>query len=167
MPDLLVRPAMLSDASAIGRVHCRAWWETYTGLLPDAMMARLSEERSAENFRREGCRSLFVAELGGEMVGFCGYGLWREDTPAPTAGEIVGLYVLQKAQHKGIGTRLLHTALDTLHDGGCTSAALWVLESNTHAIGYYQALGFRDTGLTQGEGSLRERKMQMFLSKND
>lgn len=167
MSDLLVRPAMLSDASAIGRVHCRAWWETYTGLLPDAMMARLSEERSAENFRREGCRSLFVAVLDREIVGFCGYGLWREDTPDPTAGEIIGLYVLQKAQARGIGTRLLHTALDTLHNGGCTSAALWVLERNTHATDYYQARGFRDTGLTQGEGPLRERKMQLPLSSND
>ena len=65
MSDLVIRPALLTDAPAIGRVHCLAWRETYTGLLPDAMMARLSETRSAENFRREGCRNLLVAELDG------------------------------------------------------------------------------------------------------
>lgn len=81
MPDLVLRPARLSDAPTIGRVHCRAWRETYTGLLPDAMLARLSEERSAENFRREGCRNLLVAELDGEAVGFCGYGPWRGTAP--------------------------------------------------------------------------------------
>lgn len=163
MPDLVLRPALLSDAPAIGRVHCRAWRETYTGLLPDAMLARLSEERSAENFRREGCRNLLVAELDGETVGFCGYGPWRGSAPDPTLGEIVGLYVLQKAQRQGIGTRLLQSALDVLQSGGCTRAALWVLDSNAHAIGYYASRGFRDTGLIQGEGPLRERQMLLPL----
>lgn len=159
MPDLVLRSALLSDAPAIGRVHCRAWRETYTGLLPDAMMSRLSEERSTEIFRREGCCNLLVAELDGETVGFCGYGPWRGTAPDPTLGEIVGLYVLQKAQHRGIGTRLLQSALDTLQTGGSIRAALWVLDSNAHAIGYYVSRGFRETGLTQGEGPLRERQM--------
>lgn len=167
MSDFLIRPAALSDASGIGRVHCLAWRETYAGLLPDAILARLSEARSTEIFRREGCRNLFAGVLDGEIVGFCGYGPWRGEDSDPGLGEIVGLYVLQKAQHQGIGTRLLHTALAALRDDGCTSVALWVLASNAHAIGYYQAQGFRDTGLTQGEGPLLERKMQMSLSKND
>lgn len=159
MSNLVIRPALLSDAPAIGRIHCHAWRETYTGLLPEAMMARLSEARSTEIFRREGCRNLLVAELDGEAVGFCGYGPWRGEDSDPGSGEIVGLYVLQKAQHQGIGTRLLQAGLNALQAGGYTRAALWVLAGNAHAIGYYQARGFRDTGLTQGDGPLQERQM--------
>ena len=97
-------------------------------------------------------------------MGFCGYGPWRGADPTPALGEIVGLYVLQKAQHRGIGTRLLQAGLDALQTGGCARAALWVLDTNTRAIGYYRAQGFRDTGLTQGEGPLRERQMLLSLS---
>lgn len=32
MSNLVIRPALLSDAPAIGRIHCHAWRETYTGL---------------------------------------------------------------------------------------------------------------------------------------
>ena len=159
MTGLVIRPALPADAPAIGRIHCQAWRVTYTGLLPDAMMARLSEERSTEIFRREGCRNLFVAELDGEAVGFCGYGPWRGGESDPGLGEIVGLYVLQKAQRLGIGTRLLQAGADALQFGGSTRAALWVLAGNAPAIGYYQARGFRDTGLTQGNGPLQERQM--------
>lgn len=49
--------------------------------------------------------------------------------------------------------------LNALQSGGCTRVALWVLASNAPAIGYYQARGFRDTGLTQGNGPLQERQM--------
>ena len=162
-PALHIRPAAESDAQAIGRVHFHAWQETYTGLLPDAMMARLSEERSADIFWREGCRNIFVAVLEWEIVGFCGYGPWRGEASSPTLGEVVGLYVLQKAQRRGIGSHLLHTALDTLRSQGYTSAALWVLGSNTRAMEFYRAQGFRETGIPQGSGPLLERKMEILL----
>lgn len=162
-PSLLIRPAAESDAEAIGRVHFHAWQETYTGLLPGEIMSHLSEERSVGIFRREGCRNIFVAVLEEETVGFCGYGPWRGEAPPPTPGEVVGLYVLQKSQHKGIGAQLLHTALDTLHSQGYTTAALWVLGSNIRAMEFYRAQGFRDTGITQGSGPLLERKMEIHL----
>lgn len=159
MSDLLLRPATLSDAEGIGRVHCLAWRETYTGLLPDAMMTRLSVERSTAIFRREGCRNMMVALRNGEIVGFCGYGAWRGESAVPNLGEIVGLYVLQKAQGQGIGTSLMQAALEALREKGCSQAALWILDSNTHAIAYYARRGFQDTGLTQGSGPVLERQM--------
>lgn len=159
MSDLLLRPATLADAEGIGRVHCLAWRETYTGLLPDTMMARLSVERSTAIFRREGCRNMLVALHNSEIVGFCGYGAWRGESAVPNLGEIVGLYVLQKAQGQGIGTHLMRAALEALREKGCSQAALWVLDSNAHAIGFYAHRGFADTGLTQGSGPLLERQM--------
>lgn len=166
MSDLrvVIRPAAASDAGAVGRVHFLAWQQTYTGLLPDSIMSRLSEERSTAIFRREGCRDLFVALLDGEVVGFCGYGAWRGKGGDCDAGEVIGLYVLQKAQGLGIGTGLLRAALDTLRSRGYAGAALWVLGSNARAIGFYRARGFADTDVTQGDGPLLERKMEFCLS---
>lgn len=158
--SVLIRLASDADLEGIARVHFLAWQETYTGLLPDEIMARLSLERSKEIFRREGCGRIFVAVLDGEIVGFCGHSAWRGESAFPTLGEVVGLYVLQKAQHRGIGTRLLQAALDALQGEGYTSAALWVLDSNARAIGYYLSQGFRDTGITQGSAPFLERKME-------
>lgn len=163
-PRVVIRPATASDAGAVGRVHFLAWQQTYTDLVPDSIMSRLSEERSTALFRREGCRDLFVALLNGEVVGFCGYGPWRGKGGDCDAGEVFGLYVLQKAQGLGIGAGLLRAALDVLRSRGYASAALWVLDSNARAIGFYRAQGFADTGITYDDGPLREQKMELCLS---
>lgn len=85
----------------------------------------------------------------------------------PAARPAVSARCFSRTGHRhrleGIGTRLLQSAPDALQAGGCTRAALWVLDSSAHAIGYYASRGFRDTGLTQGEGPLRERQMLLSL----
>ncbi len=44
MGGVIPRPANVADADAIGALHVAAWRETYTGILPDEMLAALSVE---------------------------------------------------------------------------------------------------------------------------
>ena len=44
-----IRRATRDDASAIGRVHVETWQSAYAGLLPDAMLAGMSDVRHADD----------------------------------------------------------------------------------------------------------------------
>ena len=139
------RKAVPEDAEAVGSVHFRAWIETYTGLINEEYLSKLSAERSAGIFKRTACKDLFVAVVDGEIVGFCAHSASR-DADAVNCGEIQGLYVLKAYQRKGIGGELFRMTMDALRAEGYTSVSLWVLDSNVNAIAFYERSGLRSDG---------------------
>lgn len=154
-----LRAAKPGDAGVLGALHCRAWRETYPGLLPAAMLQSLSPEKSAARFAQEGCRDMLLAFCGGEPAGFCGFGPWRAG-PGAAEGEIIGLYVLKAYQRRGVGTALLRAALAALAARGLDRVSLWVLDGNEKAVQFYESFGFAATGETKGEPPLRERRLR-------
>ena len=157
--DFTIRPADVRDAAGIGFVHCRGWQTAYAGLLPETILQGMSPEKSAARFRQEGCRDTLVAEQNGRVVGFCGYGGWRDD-PDPDEGEIIGLYVLPECQRQGIGGALMKAALAELAAWGCRAVSLWVLQGNDRAARFYERQGFARTGQTKGTPPLVEFRMR-------
>ena len=157
--DFTIRPADVRDAAGIGFVHCRGWQAAYAGLLPETILQGMSPEKSAARFRQEGCRDTLVAEQNGRVVGFCGYGGWRDD-PDPDEGEIIGLYVLPELQRQGIGAALMKAALAELAARGCRAVSLWVLQGNDRAARFYERQGFARTGQTKGRPPFVEFRMR-------
>jgi ribosomal protein S18 acetylase RimI-like enzyme len=107
-----IRPADVADADAIAQVHITAWRETYLGTVPASVLTSLSLVRHAELWRSRLSgptwrTSTFVAtDAVGMVVGFgsCGpsqAALLRYD------GEIYAIYILRRAQHQGLGRRLM------------------------------------------------------------
>ena len=148
--DVGLRVARLADGPAIGRLHIASWRETYTGLVPAALLARLSaEDRSAEwravieDSAAHGGSAVIVAETGGEIVGFAAFGTQRDGALAARGfgGEIGAIYVLRANQRAGVGRALMRMAARGLSDRGHGGAALWVLEGNAAARSFYERLG--------------------------
>ena len=138
---LEIRDTLPQDAKATGYVHYTSWLETYSGLVDPAFLSRTSPERSRELSLRC-CDRTLVAQLNGEIVGFACYGTNPSGDP-----EIFGLYLLKKAQGLGIGRKLLDAAIQKINSKG--PVYLWVLQGNTHAIGFYEHYGFRLNGIQQ------------------
>lgn len=147
--DAVIRKARKTDAEQIGNVHYKAWIETYTGLLPEDYLVTRSAEKSADLFRKTGCRNLVVAEKKGEIVGFCGWGEFRDSTSEECTGEIQGIYVLDTYKRKHIGQRLMCYALEQLIKNNYQKAGLWVLDTNKNAIRFYERMGFEHNGATK------------------
>src|SRR5262249_37205224 len=86
-----IRPAQDADAEAIARVHVEAWRESYRGLVPDEVLARLSVERRANDWRTwlgdaDGGPIVRVAEdEAGAIVGFASGGRARDPRLATDA----------------------------------------------------------------------------------
>jgi ribosomal protein S18 acetylase RimI-like enzyme len=84
-----------------------------------------------------------VAEEGGRVIGFAGFGPSRNEHAPPGEGEVYALYVLPDRWRSGVGGRLLAAAERSLSDAGFEAAILWVLDSNDGARRFYEALGWR------------------------
>lgn len=141
---------MTSEEEAKGKayVHCTAWKEAYRGLLSsdylDGRTLEFSEGRALDAFRAG--ISTLLAKDADEVIGFADYGpCWDEDLPH--AGEVYAIYLLSGYYGKGIGSRLMNTALQAMpeHD----EIVVWVFEGNERAIRFYEGLGFRFDGKSQ------------------
>lgn len=126
-------------------VHWKSWQEVYAGIVDPGYLSALTLEKYREIARRWPDR-LLVAKDGGRVVGFAGYGPYRDGT-LPDTGEIFALYILKEYFGTGLGQRLMDAALEKLEGYG--RAALWVLEDNKRAIRFYEKCGFRADGTRQ------------------
>jgi GNAT superfamily N-acetyltransferase len=159
----IIRPALESDADALGSVHVASWQTTYAGLVPDEYLAGLSTEGRAERWRAgltnpESRTIVLVGELTpGEVVGFAAFGPEREGL-APYTGELYALYLIKAAQGHGLGRALLSAAAGHLRETGHSAWMCWVLAGNP-ARGFYEAMGgirFREKPIEIGGRSLIE-----------
>lgn len=142
----MIRAATTGDAAAIAAVHVTGWRETYTGLLPDAMLAGLDEGERAQRWARmlgDGETRAFVAEQGGAIIGFASGNPQRDAglRDGGFAGEIGAIYLLRRAQGLGLGRVLMAAAARDLRDRGFAAASLWALRDNLQARGFYERLG--------------------------
>jgi ribosomal protein S18 acetylase RimI-like enzyme len=155
-----IRRGRKTDATAIGRVYVETWQSAYPGLLPDAMLARMSDVRHSAWWSRalgdpRESRGIFVAEdeeMG--VVGFGSCGPVREipdafqgglDGTESRVGEVYTLYVEPDFQNQGLGRRLLDAMLHQLQADGCDTAILWMLADNPARF-FYEGLGGAPVG---------------------
>jgi ribosomal protein S18 acetylase RimI-like enzyme len=145
-----VRPAAVSDAAAIAAVNVASWQETYAGLLPSEVIARVTQEARTRMWTAilngtdmSGSLAVFVAEREDETVGYISVGNQRDEglVEGGFSSEITAFYVLKSAQRKGVGRTLLNYGFHHLVNHNHTSTALWVLDTNRNACGFYEANG--------------------------
>lgn len=139
MYGYLIKP-MESEAEIEGKayVHYQSWHETYAGLVDAGYLQGVTLEKCTELARRWP-DNVLVAKDGDRVIGFVGYGAYRDDT-LPEHGEIHSLYVLKAYHGKKAGHALLNAALQKLSRH--RKIAVWVLKGNDRAIRFYEKCGF-------------------------
>jgi GNAT superfamily N-acetyltransferase len=161
--SLTIGPATDVDVLPMAKVHIVSWRETYPGLLPDPMLARLSVAEEAIRWQRMmdrpgawGGAISFVAEQQGSVVGYgtCGEQRVSLLRNRGFTGEINELYLLRIAQRQGAGTGLMKAMAAALLEQGHKAMSLCVIEKNEIARRFYESLGGipiaeKRTGLTE------------------
>ena len=146
-----------------GYVHYKSWHETYTGMIDAGYMEQQTLEKCTVTAHKWP-DNIIVAKDGEKVVGFAGYGAYRDDT-LPAHGEVYAIYVLAEYQGRRIGYELMNTALEKL--SAYKKIAVWVLKGNNNAIRFYERYGFRFDG-TEAEIMLGSpnTELRMIYEKN-
>ncbi|NMR21185.1 GNAT family N-acetyltransferase [Cellulomonas fimi] len=150
LEDLTIRPADVSDAPEIARVHVASWREAYDGIVAADYLASLDvDERAgrwAERLRtgpRDDVRT-WVAAAGSRALGFASLGPARDEDAARNEQEIYSIYLDPGMWGKGVARELMRTVLAEVPDGAPVS--LWVLAANERARHFYRRHGFAADG---------------------
>lgn len=125
-----------------GYVHYKSWHETYAGLIDAEHLARHTLEKCTA-IAHKWTDNILVAKAGEKVVGFVGYGAYRDAT-LPAHGEAFSLYVLAEYQGRKIGYELMNAAIERL--SAYDRVAVWVLKGNDVAIRFYEKYGFHFDG---------------------
>jgi len=96
-----------------------------------AAMRRFAETRRAR---------VVIAELGGELVGFCIVHV--ETVERESVGYVVTLDVGPEYRRSGLATRLMERGEAEAREAGCVSMALHVFTGNEAAIRFYERMGY-------------------------
>ncbi len=145
-----VRPARPADARAIAEAHVGSWLATYRGIVPDAVLDRLSVERRTEFWlgviEARGDERLWVGLGNGSVVGFASTGPARDEELAPGGGEVYAIYLAPEWWSRGIGRAMFEAAVADLRKRRLAPLVLWVLTLNERGRRFYEAAGWHPDG---------------------
>ena len=140
-----IREAVIEDSPGLARVRLEGWESAYRGLMPDAVLDGMDLAKEEMRWRGMLAAStpasrLSVAEIDGQVAGFCGVGACR-DADLGYDGELYAIYVLPAMQHRGVGQALARAGMDWLRAHGFHKMLIWVLRDNLPARRFYEQIG--------------------------
>lgn len=143
--EVVVRRARPGDAASIAGVRIDAWRASYRGLVPDSYLDHLKPEQSVKMWEQvlgasSDAACTFVAEAGGEIIGFAS-GMTLAESRFGCDAELSAICVLPDEQRRGLGKRLLANVAATLIGAGATGLMAWVLAKNEGAREFFSSLG--------------------------
>jgi ribosomal protein S18 acetylase RimI-like enzyme len=174
--DVSCRVAWADDAPAIAAVQVRAWRTSYAEVLPAELLAAMTTEDVAADWREALVRPpdarnrVLVALERNLVTGFAVTGPAADPDCDPIAvGELTDLTVDPHQRHSGHGSRLMQAAVDTLRADRFTRAVTWVASQDDATRGFLTSAGwapdgaFRTLDLT-GDGSVQVKQVRLHTS---
>lgn len=134
-----IRLMKSEDITQVQHIATISWHATYEGIIPlniqnNFLRAAYHEEMLE---RRMNQSVMLVAEIDEKIVGFANFSPVNEEGEV----ELAAIYLDPMYQGKGIGTALLQTGLDQLHD--VKRLYLDVEKENHIGRQFYEAKGFK------------------------
>jgi L-phenylalanine/L-methionine N-acetyltransferase len=146
---IAIRPAEPADASELVSLAAEIGREPGDWLLTTETWRSAAEERRyLRAVRRHADAAVFVAVDGEQIVGRLSVA--RDPHPASPHVADLGLFVAASHRRRGIGRRLLETAVAWARGVGIRKLELHVFPWNVPAIRLYEEFGFVREGLRRG-----------------
>ena len=136
--------ATLSDAADINRLSNQVA-ALHAAWRPDLFRTAevsYTEETLAELIRE---RSIFVARIGGIVVGYTAFWIWETNGPCSVPRKVMSINdfcVDEPYRDQGIGADMMAELRVLARAFGCTDMQLTVYPQNDDAVGFYQKCGF-------------------------
>jgi len=140
----MIELAMMTDCAAVNRLarqihQMHMDWRPDIYRMPEELFP---EERFAELISR---RELYVAKLGGTVVGYAMTAIRDYDLPELVKRKVFCIQqfcVDEEFRNHGIGTQMVEELRILARAFGCTDLQLNVYPQNDAAVSFYQKCGF-------------------------
>lgn len=145
-----IRLAKNEDCASIARLHRQTIRNINSKDYPEDVIETWSSRTNAERFRgsADKCKR-WVAVENDKIIGFCDHGL---------NDELWGLYVHKDYIGKGIGSRLLKIAENSLKKNGCKKITL---KATITAKEFYKKQGYKV--IKKDLHPVNDKKLQIFI----
>lgn len=146
-----IKPVYIEDAELLSEVAVKAYSDHYLHLWYDGGAWYLKKSFDAANLREEiasEAANFYFAFLDGEPVGFL---KTRTDRTLPVfenqkAFEIERIYLMKKAQRKGVGRALIKFSFEQARKLKMDLVWLKAMDTSESAIEFYRQSGFETCG---------------------
>ena len=144
-----VRPASVSDVSALARIHVISWHYAYQGIIAPHNLAHTSHARALHRFRGyfwhggQDVSLLHVLDGRAGVIGYVNSGI-SNSREIGARGEVYELYLDPEFLGHGGGRKLLSAALWALSGRRRLPAVVWVLADNHRARRFYEGMRGRE-----------------------
>lgn len=140
--NVLVRPALRTDAAAIAKIAEASWRYAYTGIIPHEFLSKTLQART-ERWWRASIQSrndgYLLLEVLGQPAGYASIGYARHR--GRHEGEIYELYLDPGYQGLGFGEYLFESCRSALDTAAIRGLMVWVLKANSPAREFYLRRG--------------------------
>lgn len=140
-----IRKAMPADAETLAFIICESWKSAYKDIITPEELERKTEINKRIDLFRELIPSekghLFIAFSEDVPCGFC-YFCDSRDEDMPGYAEIASIYTLEQYWGKGIGRKIMDSALIEIKRLGYEKVMLWSFQDNLRARRFYEKCGF-------------------------
>jgi N-acetylglutamate synthase-like GNAT family acetyltransferase len=144
-----IRSARRDDAPKVAEIYVDSWNAGFGELMPPIVLDDGRVSRWAEELTT-GPATWWIAEYDGSIAGLVGIGPSR-DPVDPRLGELDTIAVDPPYRRFGIGTRLMHVAVQTLA-ADYPEAILWTLANYARGQRFYEATGWQLDGGSRDDG---------------
>ena len=159
---MLVRNVKKEDLRQVSEIAINGWKSAYRGIIDDDYLDSLSIEKNYQKRLKDYKENGFVvAELNGEVVGFCRYtleNLFSKNYPN-IDGEVCAIYVKPELKRQGIGRSLFEYVFKEFRKNGNKNIILWCLKDNYPSRAFYEKMGgklYGESSVSIGEKEYKE-----------
>lgn len=150
---MIIRNVKKEDLRSVSEIVVNGWKTAYKGIIDDEYLNHLRVEdnynKRLKDYKENG---FVVAELNGEVVGFCRYTLENKYSKeySDIDGELCAIYVKPEMKRKGIGKSLFEYVFNEFKKNGNKNIILWCLKENYPSRAFYEKMG----GVLCGESTI-------------
>ncbi len=167
---MIIRKATKEDAKNIASLAVQVWLDTYAVEgIRDTFSEYIWSELTPENFSEKienDKREIFLLWENEHLIGFAEMNYDSHQTKSSKDdAEIDKLYIQENFCGKGLGKELINHIRKECKVRGVKEVWLSVYENNRRAIGFYEKVGFTETGeLFFRMGDEKHRNLILALS---
>lgn len=141
--NIRIRKGHPNDIKSIAEIKVSGWQSAYEGIIDNEYLDSMSVTEQIEVIKNYPLDTIFVAEDGNEILGFCRF--YDYDKPVYEDKnidcEIREIYVKPDIKRQGIGSRLFLYTMNYFQQKGKKKLYLGCFKDNLNARKFYDKMG--------------------------